>query len=182
MAQNTKGPQAVGIKAAKDISTVTQHTPGFQNWGGQTPPLIAFPYEQASMQFNLDWTNYQIHRVSDDSEIEIILSGNVTSSNSLFWTLTAASPQTGAPPSLFFVEQAFAGSGSDYAADIPLTWEISLDGGPFKPMAIQPDNSLSVTFPSGSHTFKVRITGLPQRQQADGYYQLVLSQNLTPLL
>jgi len=183
--QKTKGSQGVGIKAAKNISKVKHFTPTSSTWGTQTPPLMEFPYKPdkpVSMEFNLSWTNYQIHRVTNDSEIEIILSGNVTSSNSLYWTLTTASPQPGAPPSLFFVEQAFAGSGSDYSADIPLTWEISLNGGPFSPMTIQPDNSLSVTFPSGSHSFKVRITGLPQRQQADGYYQLVLSQNLIPLL
>jgi len=180
--QKTKGPQGVGIKAAKNISRVTHFTPGSPNWGGQRPPLMELFQKPASMQFSLDWTNYQIHQVSNDSEIEIILSGNVTSSNSLFWTLTTASPQPGAPPSLFFIEQAFAGTGSEYAADIPLTWEISLNGGPFSPMTIQPDNSLCVTFPSGTHTFKVRITGAPQHQQADGYYQLVLSQSLIPSL
>ncbi len=183
--QKIKKAEGVGIKAAKNISKVTHFTPASSTWGTQTPPLVDFPYEvdkPASMEFNLDWTNYQIHQVTNDSEIEIILSGNVTSSNSLFWTLTTASPQPGAPPSLFFIEQAFAGTGSEYSADIPLTWEISLNGGPFSPMTIQPDNSLSVTFPSGSHSFKVRITGAPQHQQANGYYQLVLSQSLIPSL
>lgn len=183
--QKTKGPQGVGIKAAKNIRAVKHFTPASSTWGTQTPPLMEFPYKPdkpVSMEFNQSWTNYQIHQVTNDSEIEIILSGNVTSSNSLFWTLTTASPQPGAPPSLFFVEQAFAGSRSGYSADIPLTWEISLNGGPFSPMTIQPDNSLSVTFPSGSHSFKVRITGAPQHQQADGYYQLVLSQSLIPSL
>jgi len=183
--QKTKKAQGATVKAAKGISKTTHLTPMSKNWGSQASPLTDFPYQAdkpISMEFNLDWTNCQIHRVTNDSEIEIILSGNVTSSNSLFWTLTTASPQPGAPPSLFFVEQAFAGSGSEYRADIPLTWEISLNGGPFSPMTIQPDNSLSVTFPSGSHSFKVRITGAPQRQQADGYYQLVLSQSLIPLL
>jgi len=180
--QKTKGPQGVGIKVAKNIRAVKHFTPTSSTWGTQAPPLMELFQKPVSMQFSLDWTNYQIHQESNDSEIEIIPSGNATSSNSLFWTLTSASPQPGAPPSLFFVEQAFAGTGSEYAADIPLTWEISLNGGPFNPMTIQPDNSLSVTFPSGSHSFKVRITGAPQHQQAEGYYQLVLSQSLIPSL
>jgi len=180
--QKTKGPQGVGIKAAKNIRAVKHFTPTSSTWGTQTPPFMELFQKPASMQFSLDWTNYQIHRITNDSEIEIILSGNVTSSNSLFWTLTTASPQPGAPPNLFFIEQAFAGTGSADDADIPLTWEISLNGGPFSPMTIQPDNSLSVTFPSGSHSFKVRITGAPQHRQADGYYQLVLSQSLIPSL
>jgi hypothetical protein len=138
--------------------------------------------DNAVSEVSLSWTQCQMHRSGLDKEqLEIYLDGAISSTKPVNWGLSSASPKPGGLPKLYFVEAASARPRPDNG-DISLQWEISLDGAPFKPMATQPDNSLSVTFPSGSHTFKVRITGLPQRQQADGYYQLVLSQNLIPLL
>jgi hypothetical protein len=63
-----------------------------------------------------------------------------------------------------------------------VTWEIALDGGAFQPMQIESGNIITTIFPQGAHTFQVRITGLPQYHQDDGYYHLQLTQNLMPQL
>lgn len=47
-------------------------------------------------------------------------------------------------------------------------------------MTMQPDNSISTVFPPGAHTFQVRITGVPQNHQNDGYFRLQLEQCLVP--
>ena len=134
------------------------------------------------MDFSIDWTNYQIHRVNDDSPIEIILPGTIDGSNTLHWNLTSCSPVPGGMPNLYFVEDALGRTGPVYGSEIPLTWEISLDGGPFTPLTLQPDNTLTTVFPPGQHTFQVRITGLPEYHQSDGYYKLQLEQCIVPEL
>lgn len=88
--------------------------------------------------------------------------------------------RAGGLPFLYFVEDIFGRPAQ--GVDVPLSWEIALDGGSFNPMTILPDNSLSVIFPPGHHTFQVRTTGVPQYHQEDGYYQLQLEQCLTPQL
>jgi len=133
------------------------------------------------MEFSIDWTSCQIHRV-DDTPIEIILPGTIDGSNTLYWNLSTVSSQPGAPPDLYFIEDVLGRTGPAYGSDIPLTWEISLDGGPFTPMTFQPDNTLTTTFPPGAHTFQVRITGELQPYQGDGYYHLQLEQCLVPEL
>ena len=133
------------------------------------------------MDFSIDWTNCQMHRV-DDAPIEIILPGTINGSNTLYWNLSSSLPEPGVLPQLYFVEDVLGRTGPAYGGDIPLTWEFSLDGGPFNPMTLQSDNTLVATFPPGPHTFQVRITGNPLPYQEDGYYHLQLSQCLVPEL
>lgn len=138
--------------------------------------------EPICMEFALDWTSCQIHRVGTDSAIVIILPGTISSSNSIYWNLNPISSQSGGLPYLYFMEDVLGRTGPEFGTDIPLCWEISVDGGSFNPITIQPDSSLSVNFPSGSHNFQVRITGVPQSYQGDGYYHLLLGQSLVPEL
>jgi hypothetical protein len=140
------------------------------------------PDDQIWMEFNLEWTNYQIHRVNDYEPIEIILSGNISGSNTLNWNLSTAHPQSGGQADLYFMEDVLGRTGLNYGSNIPLTWEIALDGSPFFPMKILPDNSISAVFPPGAHTFQVRITGVPFNNQSGGYYHLQLEQYLVPAL
>jgi hypothetical protein len=150
----------------------------------QAPQMIGeMPAEEPIwMEFALDWTNCQIHRVGTDSAIVIILPGTISSSNSIYWNLNTISPQPGGLPVLYFVGDVLGRTGPGFGRDIPLIWEISVDGGPFNPITIQPDSSLSVNFASGNHNFQVRITGAPPSYQGDGYYQLLLGQSLVPEL
>jgi len=156
----------------------------FSNQPGlQSPEMInAFLDPPSLMQFTLDWTNCQMHRTDDYLPIVITLPGTINASGPLLWNLTSAQPQVNSPPILYFTEDIFGRSGLPYGMDIPLTWEISLDGGPFAPMTLLPDNTLTATFPPGPHTFQVRITGTPVYHQADGYYHLQLTQCLVPQL
>jgi len=158
--------------------------PGTKGTIQQPPPWGAgqMGADNVITEVSFSWTQCQMRRSTlDDEQLEIYLDGAISSTKPVNWSLSSAYPERGRLPKLYFVEAASARPRPD-DADISLQWEISLDGGPFNPMTIQADNSLSVTFPSGSHSFKVRITGAPQHQQTDGYYQLVLSQNLIPLL
>jgi len=143
------------------------------------PPEVA-PEEPIVMQFDLQWTNYRIHRANDFSPIEITLSGSITTSSALVWNLAPTCPPGGGSPQLVFNEDIFGSGGSLYGADIPVSWEISIDGGPFVPMTVMPNSSLSAIFPFGSHTFQVRMTATPEYHQADGYYELHLTQSLMP--
>ncbi len=139
------------------------------------------PMDSVWMDFSIDWTNCQMHRV-DDAPIEIILPGTINGSNTLHWNLSAVAPQSGVPPDLYFVEDIMGRTGAVYGSDVPLIWEISLDGGPFTSMTLQPDNTLTTVFPPGQHSFQVRITGALQPYQSDGYYHLQLEQCIVPEL
>jgi len=182
--QTTEEPQKRTVNPRKSVSKLPAFIATPPDSGDQTPHLRGGvpPDELIWMEFTLDWTSCQIHRVINDSAIVIILSGNVSSSNSIYWNLNTISPQPGGLPVLYFVNDVLGRTGPEFGTDIPLTWEISVDGGPFNPITIQPDSSLSVNFASGNHTFQVRITGVPQPYQGDGYYQLLLGQSLVPEL
>lgn len=143
---------------------------------------LDFLEDSTFINFSLDWTQCQIHSVDVSSPLELILFGSFISNSPNIWRLAAISPQPGAPPDLYFIEDVLGRTGPAYGSDIPLTWEISLDGGPFTPMTFQPDNTLTTTFPPGAHTFQVRITGELQPYQGDGYYHLQLEQCLVPEL
>lgn len=145
------------------------------------PGLDCKPQVEPWMNFSIDWTNCQIHRVND-SPIEIILPGTINGSNAMHWNLSTASPAPGVIPNLYFIEDVLGRTGAIYGSDVPLSWEISLDGGPFMPMTLQPDNTLTTLFPPGQHSFQVRITGALQPYQSDGYYHLQLEQCIIPEL
>ncbi len=137
------------------------------------------------MDFYLAWTNFEMHRVNDDSQIQIILRGRVRTTENLCWRLTTAAPENGGPPHLYFVEDIF---GSENGTDIPLTWEIKTkhggEWGQWQNMTVNQDNSLTYVFPESNcrYRFRVRIRGNPVYHQADGHYRLELNQQLTPLL
>ena len=143
-------------------------------------PNDIMPDDRIWMKFNLDWTNCQIHRVNDYAPIEIILSGNINGAIATNWNLSTAFPKSGGQADLYFMEDVLGRVGLNYGSNIPLTWEIAIDGGPFLPMTILPDNTISTIFPPGVHTFRVRITGVPHNYQNDGYYHLQLEQCLVP--
>jgi len=134
------------------------------------------------MSFSLEWTGCQFHRVNDNSPLIATLSGAIASSNILYWNLFPALPEPGGLPKLYFVENIFGQGEQMYDQDIPLAWEISIDGGQFTPVDIQPDNTLSVAFSAGEHAFQLRISGFPEANQQDGYYFLQLDQEIVPVL
>ena len=142
---------------------------------------VPYPYP-VWVDFHLEWTNCQIHRVETDSSIIVTLGGTISSNSRFIWNLSATSPQPGGLPSLYFVEDIFGRSGRQYGSDIPLRWDISLDGGLMRPMDNLPDGSLTTLFPAGQHAFQVRITAMPPYHQSDGYYNLQLGQSLVPQL
>lgn len=148
----------------------------------ENPILSVDPTEPISMEFTLEWTNYQAHRVNNNDPLEIILNGTITSNSSEIWTLSILEPSPELVPDLHFIEDVMGRTGQAYGVNIALLWEISLDGGAFQPMTILPDNSISYIFPSGNHSFQLRITGNLQNCTADGYYKLQLSQEIIPQL
>ena len=146
------------------------------------PVITDLPPEPISMDFHLDWTSCQIHRVNTDSAIVMILPGTITSTNAIYWNLSNTEPGGDGLADLNFTEDIFGRAGPNFGSNIPLVWEIAIDDGPMAAIPVQPDNSLLVLFPAGQHNFQVRITGLPQQHESDGYYHLQLSQSLTPQL
>ncbi|MFZ5519087.1 MAG: hypothetical protein ACOY90_20815 [Candidatus Zhuqueibacterota bacterium] len=133
-----------------------------------------------SLELSLDWTSCQIHRVADSSPIDIILNGTINSNCAEIWTLSAIEPIPGSLPNLYLVNDIF---GDDYGngwLNIGLQWQISIDGGPFEPMTILPDNSICYIFSPGNHIFQLSITGDVKYYQEDGYYRLQLNQSFVP--
>ncbi len=139
-------------------------------------PLFVRP-EPARLEFSLDWTKYQMHRISDTGPIEILLPGRIMSDIANVWTLASGASEL---PALIFVEDIFGGNSPPHP-NIPVTCAISLDSQPFQLMTAS-NGSLSTVFPPGMHTFQVRITGIPNGHLQPGYYRLQLSQNLVPQL
>jgi len=134
--------------------------------------------EPSHLEFSLEWTSSQIHRVADSRPIEILLPGRIASDIANVWTLANSSHE---PPALIFVEDIFGHSRSTQP-NIPVTCEISLDGHEFQPMTLPSSGALGTVFPPGMHTFQLRITGRLSPFQPAGYYRLQLVQNLTPLM
>lgn len=181
--ERMKKPVTRAKAPPKVLTKIPVDRPQRPSRGGEISlPGIPEPVpETIPMEFWLEWTTCQIHRVNNDGPVEAILSGSVTSSRSIAWSLTNTSAP-GEPPMLSFVEDVFGRSGPAFGSNIGLTWEISIDGGAFQAMEVHSENILSTIFPPGAHTFQVRITGLPQYNQSDGYYRLRLAQNLAPQL
>lgn len=142
----------------------------------------AQPFPELEAEFFLDWTHCQIHRNGEQGVIEMRLPGTITSSAPVAWILSTSAPIPQGQAILYFVEDVLGRTGPEYGADVPLHWEISLDGGPFVPMTVLPDNSLTTTFPPGTHGFELVISGESPGPLDDGYYWLSLEQGLVPVL
>ncbi len=142
-------------------------------------PLLDDPSE---LLIAFDWTHCQMHQVNSTPALEVFLPGNYSATNPQIWKLSTIAPQSGSSPEQLHYVEGVCGQSAPPVVNVPLTWEIAFDGGSYVPMTLQPDNSLTATFPAGAHTFQVRITGVMQSFQDDGYYRLLLSQYFTPQL
>lgn len=139
-------------------------------------------FDTTWVHFSLEWTRCQIHRVDATAPIEVMLHGTVNSNAANVWRLISIGSESAGLPNLCFVQNVGGTSGSPSQYYIPLSWEISLDGGPFNAFTLLPDNTLVTTIPTGQHSFKVRIIGQPSDPLPDGYYYLQLEQCLLPEL
>jgi hypothetical protein len=149
----------------------------FSSGNAKPDPSDINPYEPPQMDFFLEWTNFQAHRVNPHGHLEIILNGRIQSTAPEVWNLSTVQPAVGGPPNLHFIEDM---EGRHNAASIPLVWSISLDGGDFVDLTPLPDNSLCVTFPEGEHTFQLKTHGYIPYHNDDGYYRLQLAQSIIP--
>jgi len=148
----------------------------------EQPPILAIPPFGTHLEFNLDWTMFRVRHVDNSSPLEIVLKGSIFSDAAITWTLASPATRACGPAYLSLVEDIMGRNYQGESVVIPLTWEISTDGGLFTAMKIGPDYSISSVFPPGPHTFAVRIRGALHALQSDGFYRLVLCQDLTPLL
>lgn len=180
--QLSKNPLRRTIDPPQNAPLLFHSLPKMQVFTNTPPPGPDMIPDSTWFQISFDWTLCLVHRVDNTSPIEVTLSGTIVSNSVNIWNLFTVSPQPGGQPLLYFVEDVLGRTGPAFGTDIPLTWEISLDGGPFTPMTLQPNNTLTATFPPGPHAFQVRITGMLQPSQEDGYYHLQLEQCLVPEL
>ena len=168
---------------AKNISGKTKHVPKNLKLKDRTPKIMSSgPEDEITMQFTLDWTDCQIHRINTAGPLEIILNGTIESNSPEIWTLSPVLPKPEITPDLHFVSGVNGEVAGDQDRKAPLEWMISLDKGMFEPMTILPDNSMTYTFPPGKHSFQVRIRGKLEKNQANGYYHLQLAQSFVPQL
>lgn len=135
---------------------------------------------QISMNFELDWTNYQSHRVGLDNNIDILLNGRMSSNSPEIWMLQVIEPAPGMKPHLYLIQNVTGTASSEtFSEYIPLEWSISVDGSSFMPFEFNLDNSMYHVFSAGDHDFQVKIQG-QMPQIGDGYYKLKLAQFLAP--
>ena len=147
--------------------------------GGAKPDVSDItPYEPPQMEFFLEWTNFQAHRVDPKGRLEIILNGRIQSTAPELWTLSTIHPMVGVPPNFHFIEDVEGHRGRGHS--ISLMWSISLDGGDFVELTPLPDHSLCVSFPEGEHTFSLKTYGYIPYHNDDGYYRLQLAQSIVP--
>jgi hypothetical protein len=149
------------------------------------PGLLDLGATPIWLDYWLNWTHCQIHLSGAYEPVEITLPGFINSNKPEILRLFVTDPHPGGVPNLYYIHNVSGNSPpmeTSANVDIPLKWEISLDNGPFKPITLLPDNSLTTIFPPGQHNFQIKITCLLQPYQADGYYRLQLSQTLVPQL
>ncbi|MBD3169804.1 MAG: hypothetical protein GF307_10005 [candidate division Zixibacteria bacterium] len=168
-----------GAKTATTVKTpiIILDNPLGGNPGSPYPDSIPPP----SMEVSLEWTECKIHQVMPDSGIMLTLPGHVFTTHPLLWELNPANPMPGGQAPLNFIEDVMGvpGSGNN---DIPLSWDISLNGGDYQPLRVNPDGKMLVNFPPGDHHFNLRISGCLQLHQQNGYYNLQLEQSFVPEL
>jgi hypothetical protein len=125
------------------------------------------------MECLLHWdaTHVQIHRASDYADFYIYFTGTSACNNGQYLIVT---PPTGLATGLTvlpFVVDMFGRTGPTYGTDIPLTWEVSIDGGAYGPMVPDGDN-LMFLVDLCDHYFTVRVLVDQMYHQEDGYYYL----------
>jgi hypothetical protein len=124
-----------------------------------------------------DATHVQIHRASDYNDFYIYLEGGSCCNNGQY-IITTPPTAVGNLDYLPFQEDMFGRTGAAYGTDIPLTWEASLNGGPYEPMIDLPDNpepgitSKYFLVPLSCNDWVVRILVDMTFHQEDGYYFL----------
>ena len=181
--QRAAKPRPKATAQAKDGSAVNRRSDKGLKPRNRAPDFISKQLEEeVTLLFTLDWTNCQIHRVSDDQPLEIVLNGTIESNSQEIWMLSPVQPKPEITPDLHYIDGVNEGVENVSERKTPLEWSISLDKGLVEPMTILPDNSLTYTFPAGQHCFQVRITGKLERDQPAGYYQLQLAQSFAPQL
>ena len=125
------------------------------------------------MECLLTWdaTHVQIHRASDYDNFYLYFNGTSKCNNGQ-WIITT--PPTALATGLTvlpFVEDMFGRTGAAYGTDIPLTWEVSIDGGAYAAMVFDdPDYQFEVDL--CDHYFTIRILVDMAYHQEDGYYYL----------
>lgn len=149
------------------------------------PGLLDLGATPVWLNFWLNWTHCQIHLSGYSEPVELILPGWINSNRPEILRLFVIDPQPGGLPKLYYINDVLGNpppAETSLNFDIPLEWEISLDDGPFKPITLLPDNSLTTIFPPGQHDFQIRITCLIQPYQVGGYYHLQINQTMVPQL
>jgi hypothetical protein len=118
-------------------------------------------------------THVQIHRASDYSDFVIYLDGGSACNNGQY-IITTPPTALGSLDYLPFIEDMFGRTGPSHGTDIPLTWEVSINGGAYEPMQdlADPPGSKYFLVDLCDNYWRVKITGDVVYHQEDGYYYL----------
>ncbi len=128
------------------------------------PPLDIELWIEMECTFYWDETHVQIHRYADYSDFVVYLDGGSSCNNGQY-IITTPPTDPGTLDYLPFVQDMFGRTGASYGTNIPLTWEASLNGGPYEPMIDLPDDpepgvtSKYFLVPLCENYWRVKITG-----------------------
>ena len=134
------------------------------------------------LEFQMDATQAQSHHIADSSAVDIVFPGHISSDIPVVWTLETQPTGMGGAPNLNLIHDVMGRPHPSGQTVIPLTWELSLDGMPYIPMQLTPDNNLQAIILPGMHTFRIHASSPLLLTQAAGYYHLQMAMQFGPHL
>jgi hypothetical protein len=132
------------------------------------PPLDIELWIEMECVLTWDETQVDIHRASDYEDFYLYFDGTSACNNGQYIITTP--PSGGSLDVLPFVEDIF-GRTTGYGTDIPLTWEVSVDGGAWTALTDDEGDKYFLV-DACDHSFRIRVLVDMAYHQEDGYYHL----------
>ena len=125
------------------------------------------------MECTLWWdeTHVQIHRYADYSDIVLYFHGGSCCNNGQ-WIITTPPTALGSLDFLPFDQDMFGRTGAAYGTDIPLTWEVNINGAGYVAMVDGTAGAKQFEVPLSCQDYVIRVIGDIAFHQEDGYYDL----------
>ncbi len=146
----------------------------------KTDEEIDTPDPEIEMSYQLDWTNYQWHRVGSDDPLQAVLTGTFYTNHPMVWNLYNADGELDVLDELTYVHNLYGGE--EAIDSLELDWEIRVDGGPWRPLHSQNNYGFHIPIAPGDHVVQLRVSSLMPLMADEGYYRLTLAQRILPQL
>ncbi|MCK4546882.1 MAG: hypothetical protein KAW17_05485 [Candidatus Eisenbacteria sp.] len=125
------------------------------------------------MECTLWWDEsfVDIHRYADYSDVVLYFHGGSCCNNGQ-WIITTPPTALGNLDFLPFQEDMFGRTDPAYGTDIPLTWDVNINGTGYVPMVNGSGGAKQFEVPLSCQYYVIRVIGDIAFHQEDGYYYL----------